>query len=64
MVTVTDIKNSEEFIFTLADNRVVTARPVFDPNAQEWDFPDVPTDIAEALADVTSTVGVGSCLPR
>ena len=55
MVTITDIKNSESFVFTLADNRVITARPVFNPNTQRWDFPDVPQDVADALEDVTGT---------
>ena len=55
MVTVTDIRNSEAFVFTLDDNRVITASPVFNPDTQVWDFPDVPQDVADALADVTGT---------
>jgi hypothetical protein len=55
MVTVTQIRNSEAFVFTLSDNRVITAQPVFNASTQRWDFPTVPQDVADLLGQITGT---------
>lgn len=52
MVRILDMTTSEGFEIALSDNRVYTARPVFNARNQTWSFPDIPDDVAALLAQV------------